>query len=155
MKKLVSFVTVTLIFAFSLSVCAFATDGASNGIFSGLVDIGVFIRDLFIPDANYFSNQLSSLNDHVNDRFGGVAYLYLMLNDFFNQLGNVPAVALNVNIPNHLFFPGYRGISIDFFTSAKPYISFLRNVLTASTCLLTAIVCYHKLRHFFSGGETG
>lgn len=154
MKKHFFILFLVVAFLFTLSVPALAVE-ESGGFFSGLVDIGIFIRDLIVPDSNYFSNSLSDLNDHVNDRFGGLAYLYLMLNDFFKQLGNAPAVALNVSIPNHLFFPGYRGMSLDFFVGAKPYISFLRSFLTAATCLYTAIVCYHKLRLFFSEGAGG
>ena len=39
---------------------------------------------------------------------------------------------------------------MDFFGSATPYLQFLRAFLTATCFILTAIVCYNKLRKFFT-----
>lgn len=124
----------------------------SGGLFSWIGDIAQFVKRLVVPDADYFHNQLADLSAHVNDRFGGLAYLYLMLNQFFNDLKQVPNVGLKMSIPNNFFYPGYRGVTIDALSTAKPYVDFLRAFLTSSFCLLIAISCYHKLRTMFREG---
>lgn len=153
MRKIHFAVPFLLVMVLLLSLPVVAADGESRSIFSGLLDIGIFIRDLFVPDGNYFNNQLSSLNDHINSRFAGLGQLYQMINHFFQQLQNAPTAKLGLTIPSNFFFPGYRGTKVDFLLSARPYIELLRDVLNASACLLTAIICYHKLRHFFTEGE--
>ena len=144
MKQKSLIILLAILVAFTLSVPVLAADGQSRGFFDTLADIGMFIRNLFVPDGDYFNDQLSSLNDHVNSRFAGLGQLYQMIN------ASPPDISLRLTIPNNFLFPGYRGTSVDFFTSARPYIDFMRNVLNASACLFTAIVCYHKLRHFFT-----
>ena len=150
MRKKSLIILLAVLVAFTLSVPVLAADGQSRGFFDTLADIGTFIRDLFVPDGNYFNDQLSSLNDHVNSRFAGLGQLYQMINDFFKVLSSPPDVSLSLTVPNNFLFPGYRGTKVDVFTSARPYIDFMRNVLNASACLFTGIVCYHKLRHFFT-----
>lgn len=150
-KKLFTITTAILLFSL-LSMTVFA-DSSSTGIFSGLGDIARFLKRLIVPDANYFHNELASLSKHANDRLGGVAYLYLMINNFFNQLKNVPNMALNFSIPNNFYFRGFQGVNIDVLGAAKPFIDLIRNVLTSAACLFTAVTCYHKLRTFFQQGD--
>lgn len=150
MRKKCLIILLAILVAFTLSVPVLAADGQSRGFFDTLADIGMFIRNLFVPDGDYFNDQLSSLNDHVNSRFAGLGQLYQMINDFFKILASPPNVSLNLTIPNNFLFPGYRGTSVDVFASGRVYIDFIRNVLNASACLFTAITCYHKLRHFFT-----
>lgn len=136
-----------------LSIPAFAADGSSRGALSWFSDVGIFLRDVFVPDGNYFNDQLSLLNDHINSRFAGLGELYQMLNHFFKVLNNPPPITINLTIPNNFLFSGYRGTRVSFLPMIKPYLSFIRDVLTAAACLLTAIICYHKLRTFFTEGE--
>lgn len=130
-----------------LSTVAFASNGGS--FFFGLDDIAMFFKNIFVPAPNYFHNKLSVLYKRLYDRLGGLAYLYLMLHYFFKTLENVPSASMVISIPNNFFFTGYKGFSLDLFTSAQPYIRMLRSVLTVSVCLATAIACYHKFRTLF------
>ena len=150
MRKKSLIILAAVLVAFTLSVPVLAPDGQSPGFFDTLADIGMFIRNLFVPDGDYFNDQFSSLNDHVNSRFAGLGQLYQMINDFFKILASPPDISLRLTIPNNFLFPGYRGTSVDVFASGRVYIDFMRNVLNASACLFTAITCYHKLRHFFT-----
>ena len=150
MRKKSLIILAAVLVAFTLSVPVLAADGQSRGFFDTLADIGMFIRNLFVPDVDYFNDQLSSLNNHINSRFAGLGQLYQMINDFFKILASPPDISLRLTIPNNFLFPGYRGTSVDVFASGRVYIDFIRNVLNASACLFTAITCYHKLRHFFT-----
>ena len=150
MRKKCLIILLSILVAFTLSVPVLAADGQSRGFFDTLADIGMFIRNLFVPDGDYFNDQLSSLNNHINSRFAGLGQLYQMINDFFKILASPPDISLRLTIPNNFLFPGYRGTSVDVFASGRVYIDFIRNVLNASACLFTAITCYHKLRHFFT-----
>lgn len=152
MKKKIVAVSLAVILLFSFCTVAYAADadgGIVESIFSGLKEAANFLGKLFVPDANYFHNKLGDLSARVNERFGGLAYLYRILNNFFSSLKNVPAIEFMVNIPNNFLFRGYKGISLDFFSAAKPYISFLRNTLNAFFYIFTAVICYKKLLTFF------
>ena len=110
----------------------------------------MFIRNLFVPDGDYFNDQLSSLNDHVNSRFAGLGQLYQMINDFFKILASPPDVSLRLTIPNNFLFPGYRGTSVDVFASGRVYIDFIRNVLN---CLLYTSCRPRRGRYLISATE--
>ena len=73
MRKKCLIILLAVLVAFTLSVPVLAADDQSRGFFDTLADIGMFIRDLFVPDGDYFNDQLSSLNDHINSRFAGAA----------------------------------------------------------------------------------
>lgn len=148
-KRIFVILLAVLVLAFA-SVSAFAADGSSRGVLSWFSDVGGFIRDIFVPDGNYFNNQLSRLNRHINSRFAGLGELYQMIDSFFKTLSNPPPVSLSLTIPNNFLFSGYRGTRVAFMAPAQPYLKLIRDVLTAAVCLLTAIVCYHKLRTFFT-----
>lgn len=113
-------------------------------------DIANFVKSLVVPPANYFHNRLAKLNGLVNAKFSGLGQLYQILNDFFYKLGSPAQAELSIRIPNNFLFPGYRGFSMNFFGAAQPYIRFLRNVLTASCSIFTVVICYHKIRTFFT-----
>lgn len=118
--------------------------------FSWFGDIANFVKSLVVPPANYFHNRLSKLNDIANQKFAGVGQLYQIINDFFYKLGDPAAADMTLRIPNNFLFSGYQGFSLNFFGAASPYIKFLRGFLTASFTILTVIVCYTKLRTFFT-----
>lgn len=119
--------------------------------FSWFGDIANFVKSLVVPPANYFHNRLAKLNGLVNEKFSGVGQLYQILNDFFYKIGDPASADLTLRIPNNFLFSGYRGFSLNFFGAATTYISFLRTFLTACVSVFTVIVCYHKLRTFFTG----
>lgn len=146
LKKMVA-VLLAAVLLFAFAVPAFATSG--GGLFSGLKDAANFLRRLIIPDPNYFHNQFADLSRRVNDRFGGLAYLYLMLNDAFETLKQSQTVDIIFKVPNNFMFRGYQGMSINIMQYAKPYTDLLRDVLNVVVCLITAIVCYKKLLTFF------
>jgi hypothetical protein len=93
MRKKCLIILLAVLVAFTLSVPVLAADGQSRGFFDTLADIGMFIRNLFVPDGDYFNDQLSSLNDHINSRFAGLGQLYQMINDFFKILATPPNAA--------------------------------------------------------------
>lgn len=138
-------VVLVIVLLFSFSVTAFAL----GDIFGSEGHIANFLKKLFVPDKNYFHNQLADLSRHFNNKFGGIAVLYLTLNNFFQRLNDVSSVTFALDVPNNFLYRGYQGMSIDVFTAAKPFVDFLRTVLTTSALILTAIVCYKKLLSFF------
>lgn len=146
-KRKVLFIVCLLALFLAFSCAAFAAEG--GGIFSGLESLANFVKRIFIPDKNYFMNKIAGLNARLNDRFGGIAYLFQLLHHFFSAIGSSSTAAITFKLPNNYFFEGYRGMAIDFFQLARPYISVLRSVLTSAYVLFIAICCYHKLRTLF------
>lgn len=118
--------------------------------FPSFHDLGDFFVSLFVPGEDYFNDNLRSLNDLINSRFGGLGELYQIINNFFSIFQSSRPAEITFSLPSNYFFPGYRGFSYNVFALAAPYISFVRNVLNSSCILFTAIACYHKLRVFFS-----
>ena len=118
--------------------------------FSWFGEIANFVKSLVVRPANYFHNRLAKLNGLVNEKFSGLGQLYQVLNDFFYKLGSTAPAGLTIKMPDNFLFPGYRGFSMNFFGAALPYIRFLRSFLTAACSIFTVIVCYHKLRTFFT-----
>lgn len=136
-----------------LFVPAFADDGSDGhwwDAFSWFGDIANFAKSLIVPPENYWHNRLAKLNGLINTKFSGLGQLYQTLNDFFRKLADPAQIQFKISIPNNFLFSGYRGFSIDFFGAAAPYIRFLRSVLSGSCFLFTIIVCYHKIRTFFT-----
>lgn len=119
---------------------------SSRGIFDTLADIGAFIRNLFVPDGNYFNDQLFSLNDHINSRFACLGQLRQITNDFFKALSGPPGISLDLTILNNFLFPKYRGTKIDFRTSGRPYIEFINmfiSIFLLSRCLMIVPIAYN------------
>lgn len=121
--------------------------------FSWFGDIANFIKYLFVPSENYFHNRLSYLSSLCNQKFGGLGQLYQTMNDFFGRLGNPGSAELRFRIPNNFLWNGSTGVSFDMLSGASSYISLIRSVLTAAFFLFTVVVCYHKLRTFFTEEE--
>lgn len=119
-------------------------------IFDTLADVYQAVKNIFVPKEDYFHNKLNHLNNLVNDRFAGLGHLYLMLNSFFKRLNNPKEASLTFTLPENYFFSGSGGFTGDLLFSARPYINMLKAVLNGTVCIYTAIVCYHKLRKFFS-----
>ncbi len=143
-----------LIAACFLFVPAFAVDEKKHwwDAFGWFGEIANFIKFLVVPPANYWHNRLMVLNNMINTKFAGLGQLYRTLDDFFRRLSDPAVGQLVATIPNDFLFRGYRGFSVDFFGAAAPYIRFLRAVLSGTCFLFTAIVCYHKVRTFFTEG---
>lgn len=139
-----------VIFTISLTSVYAAEEQHWWDAFSWFGDIANFVKSLVVPPANYFHNRLSKLNDLVNEEFAGVGQLYQIMNDFFYKLGDPAPADMTLRIPNNFLFSGYRGFSLNFFGPASPYIKFLRSLLTASFSIFTVVVCYNKLRSFFT-----
>lgn len=152
-KKIIVLLVVFLLSFTILSFSVFADTAQSNSFVSDIGEIARFFKRLVVPEPNYFHNKLGALSQHINERLGGVSYLYQMINNFFKQLKNVPDVSLAFSLPDNFLFPGYRGFSYNFFESARPYVKVFRDVATATCYLSTAIICYHKLRTFFQQGD--
>ena len=152
--RIASFFFVLVLLLGILAVTAFAADGSGGGhwweAFSWFGDVANFIKSLIVPPENYWHNRLAKLNSLVNAKFSGLGQLYRTLDQFFRVLADPAPAQLKVSIPDNFFYQGYRGISVDFFAAAAPYIRFLWSVLSGSCFLITVIVCYHKVRTFFT-----
>ena len=136
-----------------LAVPAFAADSSGGHwweAFGWFKEIANFFKFLVVPPENYWHNRLAKLNSLVNTKFSGLGQLYRILDQFFRVLADPAPAQLVVSIPDNFFFQGYQGFSMDFFASAAPYIRFLRSALSGSCFLFTIIVCYHKVRTFFT-----
>lgn len=138
-----------------MAVPAYATESGSHwwDTFSWFGDVANFIKSLVVPPANYWHNRLALLNGVVNEKFAGLGQLYQTLNDFFFKLGNPASAELRFAIPDNFLFSGYRGFSMNFFGAAAPYIRFLRSFLSAGCFIFTVVICYNKLRIFFTERE--
>lgn len=153
MKRFFCFLFALLLIV-SMSVPVMAADTTPNKTDSFFAYVGNFIKYIFVPRDDYFNKQITQLNDRVNKKLGGVAYLYRTLDNFVKSL-NMPNVnaELIFSIPVNFYFKGYKGLRVDALASAQPYIRLLKDVLNVFICILTVIVCYHKLRAFFNEGE--
>lgn len=150
MRKLIlSIICFTLFFAFSCPVFAESRVSvtASELQLTGAFD---FIKDIFVPKDNYFNNQIAKLNDNVNRKLGGIAYLYHMIEYFFKTLNSPPAQSdFTFSIPDNFVYDGFKGTSNDMLLFAKPFIRIIKAVTTAFLVIITAIACYRKLVTFF------
>lgn len=152
LKKIFILLFLFIVLFYMLSIFAFA-DTTGVSIFSGLGDIARFLKRIIVPEFNYFHNKLGEISQHANERLAGVFALYQMLDNFFNELKNAPATKLIFYIPDNFLFRGYKGISINFFESAEPYIRVFRDVVNSTLTIFTSIACYHKLRMLFQQGD--
>ncbi len=156
MKRLTAALLISVVlFSFPLPTMAMGQPApVSNlvtlSIFDTLADVYQAVKNIFVPKDDYFHNKLNRLNNLVNDRFAGLGHLYLMLNSFFKRLNNPKEASLTFTLPENYFFSGSGGFTGDLLYSARPYINMLKAVLNGAVCIYTAIVCYHKLRKFFS-----
>lgn len=107
--------------------------------------IGTFFVNLFVPADDYFVKKSAQLSAHVNEKLGGVADLYHMINDFFEAFDQARTSSFVFSIPG----TNYSGASVNLYMAAAPLIRVIKAMLTAAVCLITAIACYHKLRKFF------
>lgn len=153
MKRITAVLLISVVlFSYSLPVLAMEGDVvplSASSILS-LADVYQAVKNIFVPKEDYFHNKLNHLNNLVNDRFAGLGHLYLMLNSFFKRLNNPKEASLTFTLPENYFFAGSGGFTGDLLFSARPYINMLKAVLNGAVCIYTAIVCYHKLRKFFS-----
>lgn len=118
--------------------------------FGWFKEIANFIKALVVPPENYWHNRLAKLNGLVNAKFSGLGQLYQTLNDFFYKLGDPAPAEFKFRLPDNFLYPGYKGFSLDIFSITGPYLKFLRSFLTACCFVFTVIVCYHKIRTFFT-----
>ena len=66
-----------------LSAAAGAGTSAAAAESSFWGGIGTFFTNLFVPADDYFVRKSAQLSAHANEKLGGVADLYHMINDFF------------------------------------------------------------------------
>lgn len=149
-RKLLVLALAVLVFL-ALAVPAYADDPTPWwDTFSWFGDVANFIKSLVVPPPNYWHNRLAKLNGLVNAKFAGLGQLYQVLNDFFFKLGDPAPAQLRFRVPDNFLYPGYKGFSLDLFSITTPYLRFLRSFLTACCFVFTAIICYHKIRTFFT-----
>lgn len=148
-KKLVaSFFAIFLIF--SLSSPAFASDtgtGEEPGGGFTFETIGEFIKGLFIPDDDYFTNKTTELNNAFESKMGGLSDLITTLSRFWASLGS-SSQGFIFSLPSGHFFGSSAALNINLFgfEHSSSFLTLIRGVGNTFIILLTAIVCYHKLR---------
>ena len=113
-------------------------------------DVANFVKALVVPPANYFHNRLAKLNGMINQKFAGLGQLYQTLDQFFKKLADPAPISIPFRIPDNYLYKGHKGFSLDIFAIATPYLRFLRSCLTACCFLFTVVICYHKIRTFFT-----
>lgn len=118
--------------------------------FSWFGDVANFIKALVVPPSNYFHNRLARLNGMINAKFAGMGQLYQTLDQFFRKLADPAPIAIPFRIPDNYLYKGHHGFSVDIFAIVSPYLRFLRSCLTACCFLFTVVICYHKIRTFFT-----
>ena len=150
-KRLVlAFLCLVMIFAL-VTVPAYAAESRHWWeAFSWFGDVANFIKSLVVPPANYFHNRLAKLNGMINAKFAGLGQLYQTLDQFFRMLADPAPISFTFRIPDNYLYRGHKGFSLDIFSIATPYLRFLRSFLTACCFLFTVVICYHKLRTFFT-----
>lgn len=149
MQKL-SRLILPVLLALLLTVPAFADSpvpAAEESSFWG--GIGTFFVNLFVPADDYFVRKSAQLSAHANEKLGGVADLYHMINDFFSAFDQARTSSFIVSIPDNFYADGSRGFALNVFSWGTSIIRVIKAILTAAVCLITAIACYHKLRKFF------
>ena len=149
MRKIVSLILPVLL-AVLLTIPAAAevpAPAAAESSFWG--GIGTFFVNLFVPADDYFVRKSAQLSAHANEKLGGVADLYHMINDFFSAFDQARTSSFIVSIPDNFYADGSRGFALNVFSWGTSIIRVIKAILTAAVCLITAIACYHKLRKFF------
>lgn len=154
MKKILSILMVILLLS-TLTIPVLAANDNNEKSPSFFSNMAQLFKSLFVPSDHYFYNKVAELNNNVNKKLGGVAQLYHIIENFFKSL-NMPDNEANLSfeLPNNWFYDGYKGTSLNLFSMAKPFIRLLKDVFNVCLCILTAIVCYHKLRGFFTEQES-
>ena len=86
MRKKCLIILLAVLVAFTLSVPVLAADGQSRGFFDTLADIGIFIRDLFVPDGDYFNDLIRNFLNARACLFTAIT-CYHKLRHFFTEEG--------------------------------------------------------------------
>lgn len=149
-RLFLTFLCLAIVFAL-VTVPAYAAESRHWWeAFSWFEDVANFIKSLVVPPANYFHNRLARLNGMINAKFAGLGQLYQTLDQFFRKLSDPSPISFTFRIPDNYLYRGHKGFSLDIFSIATPYLRFLRSFLTACCFLFTVVICYHKLRTFFT-----
>jgi len=140
MKRVLSILVATAVIFSLFALPVSASEGENdNGFWSSL----------FVPSDNYFRDKTAELSRRANEKLGGVADLYFILQDFFNALNSPSYSPIKATVPNNFFAKGSPGFSIDIFAMIEPILRHVKAIMTCFVCVFTAITCYHKLRKFF------
>lgn len=138
MKKVIVVLSVILL----LSAPVFASSGSNDngGFFDSFIG-------LFVPDENYFENKIEELNNRVNQKLGGLGYLYKTIESFFKNLNAAPSSEVDITLPNS--FSSGKPIKVNLFGMGSSFLPIARGAITCFMLLITAVVCYKKLITLF------
>lgn len=139
------FTVFSVLFISTIPAYASTVDPPLDTSETGLI---AFIKGLFIPSDNYFTNQFQRLNDRFSEKMGGLGLLFGSIQNFFSSLGTLSTSSLSFALPDNYFFSGYKGININFLDSISVYVNLIRNVFNVVVCLLTSFCCYKKIVTF-------
>jgi len=123
-----------------------ASDG-SSGVLGWLNEFWDKLVGLIVPDDDYFDRWYDEIKTAANDKFGGLSQLYEIMRDAFAQLQDDNIVTTNLwwHIDAGEMFEGSPAIKVDVIEYARPYLKWLKPVLTMIILVYTAIACYRRI----------
>ena len=150
MKRRLIFFLFVFILSLSLASPVFASDtgtGEEPGGGFTFETIGEFIKGLFIPDDDYFTNKTTELNNAFESKMGGLPYLISMLSSFWDSLGN-HSQSFIFSLPSGHFFGSSSALNINLlgFEYSSFFLDLIRGIGNSLIVILTVIICFHKLR---------
>lgn len=103
-----------------------------------------FFVDIFIPSENYFNNKIAEMSSLINEKLGGIRYLYQMISYFFEFIQTVPDYDYNLNLQAGVITPNQSNINVDLFYYSNSFVSLFRLSVSGFICICTAIICYKR-----------
>lgn len=144
-RRVASFVLSAILFTgvFTVPVYAIGDDDGwfVDGIVSGLIE---GLKDLFIPDADYFEDFREDIQNRFDKKTAGVTNAIGYLRERFSELKSYKDLngIFTVIWPKNSFLSGIRA---NFLSLGAPILSFVRDCTTGLVAVLTAILCYRKV----------
>lgn len=123
------------------------TSESSGGIMDWLNGFWDKLVGLIVPDAGYYEQWYQEVKAAADDKFGGLSQLYEIMRDAFAQLQDDNIVTTNLwwHIDANEMFEGSPAIKVDVIEYARPYLKWLKPVLTMIILVYTAIACYRRI----------
>lgn len=102
---------------------------------------------LFVPEDGYFTRWLKEIKEAFEEKTGGLSNVFEYVSDMFDDLKSTDFTdsSIKMKVPDNLFFPGYKGITVDLLGAVGPLLRWVRGVFNAIMVLFTLIICYRRL----------
>jgi hypothetical protein len=157
MKRIISvLIALLLLFAFPLAVSASVGGDDDGGLLGGLVS-GFLngLKDLFIPDADFFDAFNADIQNAIDRKTGGLASYFQSVTDQFSglQTGHLTNDKLDFEMPDNILYPGYKGTKVNLLGGLGGFVTWFRPIFSAFMVVSTIVLCYRKTISLFKGGE--